>query len=97
MVRDGTPLYFSPDFNATLESQLIYGEIFEVFEDRDGWCWGQNQTDSYVGFVPAASLTTDLPSPLRVQDALEHFAQGWSIFSFSRGVRDLPGAANGGE
>ena len=63
MIRDGAPLYFSPDRNTTLESQLIYGESFEVFEDRDGWCWGQNLTDRYVGFVPAPSLTTDLPPP----------------------------------
>jgi len=63
VVRDGAPLYFSPNASATLESQLIYGEIFQVYEERDGWCWGQNLTDSYVGFVQAVNLATDLPPP----------------------------------
>ena len=39
VIHDGAPLYFMPDQNAGLESQLIYGEIFQVYEDRDGWCW----------------------------------------------------------
>ena len=63
VVRDGAPLYFSPDRNATLESQLIYGEIFQVYENRDGWCWGQNLTDGYVGFVPTANLAINVPAP----------------------------------
>ena len=63
VIRDGAPLHFVPDLNAGLESQLIYGEIFQVYEDRDGWCWGQNLTDSYVGYVPTAHLAADLPAP----------------------------------
>ncbi len=62
-VRDGAPLRFSPDHGATLESQLIYGETFQVFDERDGWCWGQNLTDGYVGYVPSADLASNLPEP----------------------------------
>ena len=63
VVRDGAPLRFSPDRNAGLESQLIHGETFQVYEERDGWCWGQSLTDNYVGYVPAVDLADTLPAP----------------------------------
>ncbi len=63
VIRDGAPLRFAPDRNAGLESQLIYGEIFQVLDERDGWCWGQNQSDGYVGYVPSVDLAENVPSP----------------------------------
>ncbi len=63
VTRDGAALRFSPDRSAGLESQLIYGEIFQVYEERNGWCWGQNLTDNYVGYVSAADLARDVPAP----------------------------------
>ncbi|MBT3330999.1 MAG: C40 family peptidase [Rhodospirillaceae bacterium] len=62
VIRDGAPLRFSPNSSAGLESQLIYGEVFQVYEDRDGWCWGQNLTDDYVGYVPSVDLAVDVPT-----------------------------------
>ncbi|MDP7545736.1 MAG: NlpC/P60 family protein [Alphaproteobacteria bacterium] len=63
VIRDGAPLYFTPDRAATMESQLIHGEVFQVYEERGGWCWGQNLTDNYVGYVPAEDLAADVPAP----------------------------------
>jgi cell wall-associated NlpC family hydrolase len=63
VIRDGAPLRFAPDRGAGLESQLIYGEVFQVYEERDGWCWGQNLTDGYVGYVPAVDLAENIPAP----------------------------------
>lgn len=63
VVRDGAPLTFAPKADARLESQLLYGEAFTVFEDRDGWCWGQNQFDGYVGYVPSAALSAEVHTP----------------------------------
>ena len=39
-----------------LATQLIYGEIFNVFEVRDGLALGQSKTDGYVGYVSADGL-----------------------------------------
>jgi cell wall-associated NlpC family hydrolase len=50
------PLHHGPSREAPLDSELLYGERFLVFEDRDGWSWGQSQTDSYVGYVPSVDL-----------------------------------------
>lgn len=63
VIHDGTPLRFFPNANAGVESQLIYGEVFQVYEDRDGWCWGQNLTDGYVGYVSSNGLAANLPTP----------------------------------
>jgi cell wall-associated NlpC family hydrolase len=58
--RDACPLRFRPDVAAGLESQLILGEIFTVFDEQDGWCWGQNRRDGYVGYVPASYLRSEV-------------------------------------
>jgi cell wall-associated NlpC family hydrolase len=50
-------LTLSPEPGATLDTQLLPGESFIVYETRpDGLAWGQSATDGYVGYVPAAGL-----------------------------------------
>ena len=39
-----------------LASQLAYGETIRVFETRQGWSFGQSESDGYVGYVPENSL-----------------------------------------
>ncbi len=57
VVAASVPLRQIPSEDASLDSELLRGEIFRSFADtEDGWCWGQNQTDSYVGFLPAGAL-----------------------------------------
>jgi cell wall-associated NlpC family hydrolase len=57
---DGIGLRFTPDRNARLESQLLFGEVFTVYDEADGWAWGQNEIDGYVGYVPSATLHDDV-------------------------------------
>jgi hypothetical protein len=54
-------LSFSPDANARLESQILLGEDFTVYEEQDGWAWGQAALDGYVGYLPAAALVRPVP------------------------------------
>jgi len=63
VVQDGAVLRFSPSATARQESQLLYGELFTVYDRQDGWCWGQNQTDGYVGYVAAEALSTAVHEP----------------------------------
>ncbi|PWR21792.1 C40 family peptidase [Zavarzinia compransoris] len=52
------PLRPRPEAAASLDSEILYGEAFTVYEDRkDGWLWGQLATDGYVGYVPRAALS----------------------------------------
>ena len=36
--------------------QLLFGELFEVLDEADGWAFGQAVRDGYVGYVEAAAL-----------------------------------------
>lgn len=63
VVRDGVSLTFSPQPGARQESQLLYGELFDVYDRQGGWCWGQNRADGYVGYVAADALSANVHEP----------------------------------
>lgn len=46
----------APDLSLEIETQALYGESFVVYEEEEGWAWGQCARDSYVGYVAASSL-----------------------------------------
>lgn len=55
-----------PDHDAPMgrqESQLLFGETFIVYDRADGWCWGMNAADSYVGYAPADALSDPVAEP----------------------------------
>jgi cell wall-associated NlpC family hydrolase len=39
--------------DAMLETQLLFGELFTVYELKNDWVWGQAALDSHVGYAPA--------------------------------------------
>lgn len=54
----------APSFVARLESQLLYGEVFDVYsDDEDGWVWGQSRLDNYVGYARADSFGAEIHPP----------------------------------
>jgi cell wall-associated NlpC family hydrolase len=46
----------APRADAGLETQLLHGERFTIYEEKDGWVWGQAALDSYVGYASAAAF-----------------------------------------
>ena len=46
----------SPDPWAEQLDQLLFGEVFDVLDEQDGFAWGQARGDGYVGFVESAAL-----------------------------------------
>lgn len=42
-----------PSVDAMLETELLFGEVFTVYELKNGWVWGQAALDSHVGYAPA--------------------------------------------
>jgi cell wall-associated NlpC family hydrolase len=40
-----------PSADAMLETELLFGEIFTVYELKNGWVWGQAALDSHVGYA----------------------------------------------
>lgn len=53
----------APSAEAAMDTQLLLGEAFTVYEARDGWAWGQSGADGYVGYVAAALLGPPAPAP----------------------------------
>jgi cell wall-associated NlpC family hydrolase len=71
------PMTGAPAATARRTSEVVFGEIVTVYEDRDGWAWGQNRTDGYVGYVPAAALGPAGAAPThRVASRLAHLYPG---------------------
>lgn len=60
-VASSLPLRPRPDATAEMLTELLYGEAFAVYDETDGWAWGQAEADGYVGYVQAAAL--DRPGP----------------------------------
>lgn len=40
-----------PDDSAAIDSQLLYGERFVAYGEKDQWLWGQAPRDHYVGWI----------------------------------------------
>lgn len=56
-VRRGVaPLRTAPELGAALNTQLLFGERFTVYDERDGWSWGQSGLDKYVGYLQTELL-----------------------------------------
>jgi cell wall-associated NlpC family hydrolase len=62
------PLRPVPSNEAGMDTEALHGERFRVFDNADGWAWGQLELDGYVGYLPEASLRLAMePATHRVQ------------------------------
>ena len=57
------PLRATPDHAGTRDSEMLFGELFIAYDMRDGWAWGQCQSDGYVGYTPETGLSPYLTTP----------------------------------
>jgi cell wall-associated NlpC family hydrolase len=53
--------------------QLLFGELFEVLDEADGWAFGQAKRDGYVGYVGAAALGRTPTAPTHTVRALRTY------------------------
>jgi len=51
------PLRRHPDDGAEQESQLLFGERFDVLLEEGGWSFGQSARDGYVGWLASEALS----------------------------------------
>ena len=66
VVAPVTALRRAPAHGAMMDTQLLLGEKFRVYEERGPWVWGQAQSDDYVGYVLAEDLGGDIAMTHRV-------------------------------
>ena len=53
--------------NGARDKQLRFGEAFEVLDQREGWAFGYDPEDGYVGYVRAETLSAPTQPTHRVQ------------------------------
>jgi cell wall-associated NlpC family hydrolase len=63
----------APDTASEQMDQLLFGEIFDVIEEENGFLWGQARRDGYVGFVAQKALTPPGPAPTHRVSALRTY------------------------
>ncbi len=73
VVAPTLPLLRRPETSAPMDTQLLYGETFRVYEEKNGWAWGQALLDDYVGYVEARELVTRPAKPTHTVAALRTF------------------------
>ena len=67
------PLRREPRFDATLDTEALFGETVTLFEEREGWAWVQLVRDGYVGYMPSEGLVADLAAPTHRLSALRSY------------------------
>lgn len=63
-VKSGvSPLRETPSLSARLETQLLRGEVFDIYDQVGAWAWGQSAQDGYVGYVRVEDFEAHVIAP----------------------------------
>lgn len=54
------PVRPKPDADTALETECLFGEIVQVYEEVDGWAWIQSELDEYVGYIESTMISDDV-------------------------------------
>lgn len=73
VLRASTAVRRQPDSSLGLETELLFGEVFTVYDKADGWAWGQAERDGYVGYVPDDALSSSVAEPTHRVTAIGTF------------------------
>lgn len=73
VVTPSAPLRREPRPDASLDTEALAGELVRVYEQHEGWAWGQLAGDSYVGYLPEDCLAGDAPAATHRVCALRTF------------------------
>ena len=60
-------------FRSRQTTQALFGETITVYEEHDGWVWGQIETDGYVGYLRLETLSGETPEPTHRVSAIRTF------------------------
>lgn len=62
-----------PRDDGAMDTQALFGEVFAVLEEKDGWAWGFSRHDGYVGWVDMATLSAPVSIPTHRVSALRTY------------------------
>lgn len=67
-VRAGSAaLRKAPDAASEQVNQALFGEGFTVYDEAEGWAWGQLEADAYVGWMRADDLAAPIAATHRLK------------------------------
>jgi cell wall-associated NlpC family hydrolase len=75
-----------PSDDAAQDSELLFGEVFTVYDLSQGWAWGQAANDLYVGYVKEEALAAPFATQAKVSALL---APVFPLADLKTPVRDL--------
>ena len=81
-----TSLRMRPSVEAAQDSELLFGEVFTIYDRKDGWVWGQAANDLYVGYVKDSSLAPPFAADAKISALM---APVFSSADLKTPVRDL--------
>ena len=67
------PVRAQPSSEAALTTEALMGELVTIYDDHEGWAWGQLQGDGYVGYLQSALLDEPGPDPTHRVAAIRTF------------------------
>lgn len=73
VVHSATPLRGRPEPRASWTSEALFGELVTVYDEKDGWAWGQLARDGYVGYLRSGALSSQLKPATHCVRALNTF------------------------
>jgi cell wall-associated NlpC family hydrolase len=79
VIEASAPLRRSPQPDAPLETEALFGEAVTVYDEGEGWAWAQLERDGYVGYLPRAALGAPTRPTHRVAALRAHAYPGPSI------------------
>ncbi len=79
IIAASAPLRRSPQADAPLETEALFGETVTVYDEREWWAWAQLERDQYVGYLPAVALGAQSAPTHRVAALRTHAYPGPAI------------------
>jgi cell wall-associated NlpC family hydrolase len=79
IIAASAPLRRSPQADASLETEALFGETVTVYDEREGWAWAQLDRDQYVGYLPGAAVGAPSEPTHRVAALRTHAYPGPAI------------------
>jgi cell wall-associated NlpC family hydrolase len=79
IIAASAPLRRSPQADAPLETEALFGETVTVYDESEGWAWAQLERDQYVGYLPGATLGAPSAPTHRVAALRTHAYPGAAI------------------
>lgn len=89
IARGRAGLRRDPSPGAVQDSELLFGDVFTVFAESNGWSQGQSATDNYVGHIRSDALADPLQPTHRVTALSTPLLEGPAIRAATRDLLPL--------